>query len=638
MRRNIKVSGKILTLIATLALTSNAIASSSELSNKPASPIVATPKIQININNLNYASSLLIAKSASIKADFLTSMQAYERALALKPNAKEVRNTLLLQYILNGKLDKAALIAPKSVQQIETKYWARLVLAINNLKKHNNQIALSYLNKDKSYTPIENLTVDIVKAWVNVNAGYKSVAVHLLEPYLKEEWSAFFAASQLFYIGLRTSDDALVNQAKASLKTHLDVSNIQSYARLIADQAILLAHKNQTKLALSLLDDPTINIYFFVNETRKLLANRRFKLITPSVTAEQALNEFFVMTGDLLADLRLEFIPVLYLQTALFLQPNSDITKIILSSRLETLQTPNVDKNILYEKALSLLNSISDLSIYRSDKQVAQIINLKKLHRYDEAIKIVDKLLFENPKSNEIVLLQASLYMDKADYKKVISITDKQLRFYKTGKQAPWQLYYYRAVAKQALSDFAASAIDFEQALAINPTNYIILNDYAMLLADTNQKLDKAKELASKALKLSPNNPMVFDTLGWVYYKLKNYDQAIKILQDALSIGAENNEVRFHLGQAYLAAGEHHNAIYQLKQAATDTDPKTPLYQMIMQSLKLAEKAAEADDAAKNSEAGNPAKTSENGNAARVSGAGNAAKMSGAGGSNAPHN
>jgi tetratricopeptide (TPR) repeat protein len=71
----------------------------------------------------------------------------------------------------------------------------------------------------------------------------------------------------------------------------------------------------------------------------------------------------------------------------------------------------------------------------------------------------------------------------------------------------------------------------YEQAHEKNPDNLIVVNNLASLLSDhrdDEQSLARAKELAGKLAET--NQPALLDTLGWVHYRLGEYDQAAEVL------------------------------------------------------------------------------------------------------------
>ena len=57
----------------------------------------------------------------------------------------------------------------------------------------------------------------------------------------------------------------------------------------------------------------------------------------------------------------------------------------------------------------------------------------------------------------------------------------------------------------------------YESALEASPNAAVAANNLAWILADERQDLDRALMLANQASALRPEDPQVFDTLGWVY-------------------------------------------------------------------------------------------------------------------------
>jgi len=61
--------------------------------------------------------------------------------------------------------------------------------------------------------------------------------------------------------------------------------------------------------------------------------------------------------------------------------------------------------------------------------------------------------------------------------------------------------------------------------------------------------------LAEKAVRLAPENGMVLDTYGWILFKQGRNGEAIVKLREALAALPDHPIVLYHLGAAYLAAG-----------------------------------------------------------------------------------
>jgi tetratricopeptide (TPR) repeat protein len=64
----------------------------------------------------------------------------------------------------------------------------------------------------------------------------------------------------------------------------------------------------------------------------------------------------------------------------------------------------------------------------------------------------------------------------------------------------------------------------YEHALQIDSSNATVNNNYAYSLSERGERLDAALEMAKLAIKKEPDNSSFLDTIGWVYFKLGNYD------------------------------------------------------------------------------------------------------------------
>ena len=96
--------------------------------------------------------------------------------------------------------------------------------------------------------------------------------------------------------------------------------------------------------------------------------------------------------------------------------------------------------------------------------------------------------------------------------------------------------------------------------LARRPGAVTSLNFIAYDLADRGESLDEALDLATRASELSPESPLVRDTLGWTYFRLARYEEAVEQLELAVSLEANSAVVLEHLGDAYDALGRTEDA------------------------------------------------------------------------------
>lgn len=118
------------------------------------------------------------------------------------------------------------------------------------------------------------------------------------------------------------------------------------------------------------------------------------------------------------------------------------------------------------------------------------------------------------------------------------------------------------------LSNYEASDAAYEKALAINPANATVLNNYAYYLALRRQKLEKAKEMSAKAIELQPDNASFLDTYAWVLYQLGQYDQALLYIVKAINASEKPNAtILEHHGDILFKLGNKEEAWTRWKEA-----------------------------------------------------------------------
>lgn len=110
----------------------------------------------------------------------------------------------------------------------------------------------------------------------------------------------------------------------------------------------------------------------------------------------------------------------------------------------------------------------------------------------------------------------------------------------------------------------------YEKVLRINPDNEIALNNLAYGLSSDSSTLDRALELALRARQKNSNDPNIADTLGWVYIKRNQSDEAIAVMQNLVNNNpAHPNAATFnyHLGLALAQKGNRAEAKKALENA-----------------------------------------------------------------------
>ena len=116
-------------------------------------------------------------------------------------------------------------------------------------------------------------------------------------------------------------------------------------------------------------------------------------------------------------------------------------------------------------------------------------------------------------------------------------------------------LLFNRAVAFESRQDFKRLDETFTVLLEHVPDHAEALNFYGYSLADRGIRLDDALTMVKKALQEKPKDGYYLDSLAWVYFKQGKYTQAVEVQKKAVSLVPNDPVMQEHLGDMYWKAG-----------------------------------------------------------------------------------
>jgi tetratricopeptide (TPR) repeat protein len=112
-----------------------------------------------------------------------------------------------------------------------------------------------------------------------------------------------------------------------------------------------------------------------------------------------------------------------------------------------------------------------------------------------------------------------------------------------------------------------------EQVLDEFPDDTGALNDLGYLWADQHKRLQRAQRMIRRAVEAEPDNAAYRDSLGWVLYRLEEYEEAAveqkKAVELSKSKDRESDGVMYdHLGDIHAALGQKEEAAAAWREAA----------------------------------------------------------------------
>lgn len=120
-------------------------------------------------------------------------------------------------------------------------------------------------------------------------------------------------------------------------------------------------------------------------------------------------------------------------------------------------------------------------------------------------------------------------------------------------------LLYAHALTAESLNMIDSAVAGFKKLLQQDPENIQALNALGYTLADRTDRFQEALEYILRAFKLDSEDAAIKDSLGWVYFRLGNLEEALKWLQQALDIN-NDPEIAAHLGEVLWKVGRTDDA------------------------------------------------------------------------------
>ena len=120
-------------------------------------------------------------------------------------------------------------------------------------------------------------------------------------------------------------------------------------------------------------------------------------------------------------------------------------------------------------------------------------------------------------------------------------------------------LLYEQAMVAEKLDRLDDMERLLRRVIEIKPDNAHAHNALGYSLGDRKLRLPEARQLVQRALELSPGDPFITDSLGWIEFRMGNREEAARLLRLAYS-ARPDTEIGAHLGEVLWALSQRDEA------------------------------------------------------------------------------
>jgi tetratricopeptide (TPR) repeat protein len=215
-----------------------------------------------------------------------------------------------------------------------------------------------------------------------------------------------------------------------------------------------------------------------------------------------------------------------------------------------------------YARAIQGYGLLADSPLGLSARIAAARIMMKQ-GRANDGLMLLDEYVQQNPAEQlQVGLTRAHLQAETGDVKGALASLDELQKRYPDHPD----IDYSRATVLETGGRTRQAVTEFERAIARRPEDPQLLNALGYTLADHKLRLGEAEEMIRKALAISPDNPAIQDSLGWLLYRRGRTGDALAVLERAW-LNSSDAEIGSHFGEVLWKSGDESQARYVWQQA-----------------------------------------------------------------------
>lgn len=181
---------------------------------------------------------------------------------------------------------------------------------------------------------------------------------------------------------------------------------------------------------------------------------------------------------------------------------------------------------------------------------------LAKQNKVAEARAYLQKVEAKSPQQQvQLTQAEAQVLREAKSYRESFDLLGTALE---QQPDHPDLLYDY-AMAAERLDKLDVLETKLKRLIELRPDFAQAYNALGYTWADRNLRLKEAREYIEQALKLSPEDPFILDSMGWVLYRQGNHAEGLDYLKRAFA-QRQDPEIAAHLGEVLWAQGKKNEA------------------------------------------------------------------------------
>ena len=510
----------------------------------------------------------LAGRVAHIRQDYDNAAKYYVETIKKGQEDEDILSKAYIILASKGNIEEAVQYANKARQKGDKNNLIDIINAAYSFKNNNYRLARSQIEqiKEKTY---KDLITPLFNAWSYVGEENYEEALNEMKKLstIKEMETVYNLHMGLIAEYFKRYDEAETYYDKMITNNATDVSF--RALQIITNFFVRVGQKNKA--------EKIIAKYYGGSNMKEMLSSLSDKIKNSNEKSSPIVKTANIGVSEVFLEVALLFKTIpsgydyaqMYIAFSQYFNEDNDIAKIAMADIY--------DERLMYSQANKYYDSINKNSEMYYPAQIRKANNLTNEKKYDEAAKILKNLLKKNPKNFQILFNLGDVLRMNDNQSDAIKYYQEAIDsiFYESERH--WPIYYAMAVSYDRDDNWEKAEESLKKALDLSHRHPQVLNylGYSWLKKGVN--VDDAVSYILEAYEKEPDDGVIIDSLGWVYFKTGDYKNAILYLEKASELNPQNAIISDHLGDAYWFGGRKNEAVFLWKHALTQKEEQEEL-------------------------------------------------------------
>lgn len=511
------------------------------------------------------AGPYLAAVQASYRNDYVTAAQFFTEAVMRDQSNTYLLQNAVMNNIVAGLFDTAVPLAKRLSGLEADRQIAGLVLISDAIAEEDFEAAMVHLD-DEGFG-FNSLLVGLLKGWVSAGLGDTGAA--------QEHFDGL--GDETGFGPLGQYHKALVLALSGDFEGAAAIFDGENGEPLRVSRASLVAHV-QVLLQLDRRDDAVAQIVEAGGVSDPELAELKTRIeggeeihFDAVRSATDGAAEVFLTLATALSREEADVFALLYARLAQHVRPDY-VDSLLLSADI-------LDAQEQYELAIADYGRVPATAGVFRDAEIGRASALSASGDVGSAVDVLTALSKKFPDDAFIQISLGDTYRSEERYREAVESYTRAISQKDGDEQSDWRNYYVRGISFERLDEWDKAEADFRKALELQPGQALVLNYLGYSLVEKNMKIEEARSMIEEAVAGDPDNGYITDSLGWVLYKIGEFEDAVPHMERAVELLPSDPVINDHLGDVLWKVGRRNEAVFQWKRALSfveDSDEADP--------------------------------------------------------------